>query len=136
MQHLQISASLLVIGTNNEEKLKLQPWEENVLSASSAVHQCSSAMCNDSFSCREDLRNVKRISAGGGRKKKEEEIITIMIAITPKSEEKCREPQNCYSSFQNCLCVTDGKKSFLEAWGSFDVRAVCRQPGGEESCRC
>lgn len=107
-----------------------------MLSASSAVHQCSSAMCNDSFSCREDLRNVKRISAGGGRKKKEEEIITIMIAITPKSEEKCREPQNCYSSFQNCLCVTDGKKSFLEAWGSFDVRAVCRQPGGEESCRC
>lgn len=33
-----------------------------------------------------------------------------MIAITPKSEEKCREAHNCFSSFQKCLSVTGEKK--------------------------
>lgn len=64
-------------------------------------------MRNGTFSCREDLRNVKHISTGRGG----EGIITIMIAITPKSEEKCREAHNCFSSFQKCLSVTDEKKA-------------------------
>ena len=91
-------------------------------------------LCEMTASPAERIWEMLNVSVLG--KKKKEEIITIMIAVTPKSEEKCREPQNCYSSFQNCLSVTDGKKSFLETWGSFDVRAVCRQPGGEESCWC